>query len=1036
MNIADALNPFFYQHDTDPIRDPATHLISQAGQTTIYSAVNEVTISNKTEIAQYATIVKDENDLIIYGLDVTLATDLLHEDRSASASRNISIFCRKLTILGTDDKGLTIDVSGYVNESRAQHIQPDKTAVLSNPSQKAAAGDDIAYALNNPTASNPWSNWFDQNPGEGWSTPGAKGGEITIACETLVLHHKLYLKTNGAKGNAGIGGQNVKNWMSGLHGGDAGKGGSGGDSGTIKLTYNAVVDKDNKPLNIFEWVKLECEAGESGEPGLPGSAYDAGQKNYHYGSYAGPVAPGASFNAEMIQPDKISYSGSSGPEFIDDVSVVGSNCDLHFWGLLYHRFKLEYLKNQPLKFVMPGANDPNWIALGNLATWANRFCFPYGDTTPDFKENFLGDVANDPLLEGKNTIARALKLMTTWYLSGKTMWGSGVTTVPTLPFETLTSCVDNNFIYQKDVRDFYIRLRTELANAIKSNEDVAEMSNAAEYAVQMHKVTVEGLKKILFGSTDEGQVDALSLLGELNAADSTCNTAINKLSKDLETLDGPIKKAIGIGVSDVLDSLKSMFFVLSDPPALIGMAGAEGFGLYDKAMNNVTDDSGNSMAKDAVIKKIHNLKGGLDELSNVANGMVKNNQVGRLDQAIVTSLDNINAYVSKFTKALGDAGTDVLDEIDELRRNINYKNDIWMEYNDRLYQLAKEWEEYQTALAKKQHIDTSSQQELSANLINAVQLYTSIYLNNLERTADLRAQMVRKFAYVTLNADLPDDDFLGNVSNFWNADRNAAQGIADQADGNWDIDKSVIMGSNRASNSIRYQLMMYNAGSQAILIKAPDDEIKNMKSTFYISLTDQKAITKLLNHAPIWVQVVPPPTFQGQYTDAKGEISDPPAISKAVVACPLIAGRDWDVRVTHVNPWIQGVQTETGIVQFHIKLGTHAYIVDSARTPRAHYIDYNEKAVNTQFAHLTVVNNQPIEIDKASNEGIAGDAAGEVSDENIDKRGIFIPLQLSIPEGGLNQGLKALKDSSQVHLRVHFRVIFRASVSSLRLAST
>jgi hypothetical protein len=1034
MNIADAINPFFFQHDTDSVRDAVTNLIVKAGHTTIYSAVDEVTIANNTAIAKYATIVKDENDLTIYGLDVVLACDLLHKDRGALASRSIEIYCRKLTILGTEDDGLTIDVSAYVDDQCNTHIQPDISASLANTSQKAACGNDIAIALANPSPENPWNKWFNNNPGKGWGEPGAPGGCILIACETLVVSHKLYLKANGAQGNAGVGGQNVKNWILGLVGGDAGHGGRGGDSGNIVLTCNAVQDRDGKPVNLFDQVEVECNAGRAGDPGLPGFAYDADQQNRHFGSYAGPVDAGTSNDAVRVEPRALAYTGDSGPQTIADVSMVATGSSLHFWALLYHRAKLEYLKNQPLKYRMPVATDPSWIALGDLVKWTNRLCFAYGDTSDELKGACFADVGSDPDLATKNSIARAFKLMTTWYLAGKTMWGTGVTTVPALPFNTLCSYVDSNFVYQKGVRDFYIKLRTQLANAIKSNDDLTVMSNAAEYAVRMHKAAVDDLKKLMYGSTDKSGVDAMSLLGELNVADSDCNSLILKLGEDLAGLDDKINSALGIGVSDVLESLKSMCFVMGDPKAFIAMGAVEGFGLYEKAKNNVTDDAGNSLAKDAVIKQIHQMKGSVNDLGKMVNGMVSNKQVGKLDHAILTSLDNIDAYVSKFTTALGEAGTKVLDEVSSLRQKVNYKNDIWMEYNDRLYQLAKEWEDYQTALAKKQQIDMSSQQELSANLVDAVQLYTGIYLNNLERTADLWAKLVRKFAYVTLNADLPSADFLENITAFWTADRAAAQGIADQADGNWDINESAVVGS-KDSSSVRYQLSMYNAGSQAIVIKAPDDTAKNKKSTFYITIrgdgseNDRKVIKQLLNHSPVWLQILPPATFHGNYTDARGETCKPPAISQAVFAYPLVAGSDWDVRVTHVNPWVEGVQTNTGTVQFHIKLGTKAYIVDANSPPVARYFDYNQKAVNTQFAHLT-----DIHISDPTNDGMAGDAAGEVSDENIDKRGIFVQLQLAIPDGGLNAGLKPATDISRVSMQVHFRVIFRASVNALAMS--
>jgi hypothetical protein len=1030
MNIADAVNPFFFQHETDPVRDAATKLITKAGVATIYSALDEVVIANHPAVAQYATVITDEYDLVVYGLDVVLATDMLHQDRGTQASRNVSIFCRRLTILGSDDAGLTIDVSATDDARLTLHTQPDVAISLGNPSQKAAAGNDIAYALNNPSANNPWSNWFIKDPGAGWATKGAKGGAINIACETLVLHSKLHLKANGGRGNGGVGGQNVKNWMAGLVGGDAGQGGVGGDSGTIQLTCNAVVDKDGKPIDLLQWVTAESVGGPPGDRGLPGSAYDPAQGNHHYGAYAAPVASGASSDADLVQPPALPYPDGAGNSSVPDVSVVAAGSSLHFWALLYHLAKLQYLQNQPMKFRMPSANDPDWVALGDLLKWTARFAFAYGDTSPQVKDACLADVAKDPELDGKNTVARALKLMLTWYMAGKTMWGQDVTTVFPLPLETLCSYVDQNFVHQQGVRDFYIKLRQELADAIKANQALATMSNSAEYAVQMHQAVVDDLKKLLFGSSDNGGVDAQSLLGELNASDSACNTAIAGLSTDLVGLDDKVKSAIGIGVGDVLDAVKSMCFVASDMPAFLAMGAVEGYSLYDKAKNDVVDDTGNAVAKASVIQQVHDLKGNVDDLSKAVNGMVSNDQVGRLDQAILTSLDNIDAYVSKFTKALGDVGQKVLDDVSDLRQKVNYKNELWLAYNDKLYQLAKEWDEYQAALAKKQEIDTSSQQELSADLINAVQLYTGVYLANLERTAELWARLMRKFAYVTLDADLPDADFLGSVSAFWQADGASAQAMADQANGNWDIDKSAVVGA-KDSSSIRYQLGMYNAGSQAIVLKAPDDAVSNLKSTFYITVRgggsddEQKAIARLLTGAPVWLQVVPAAGFNGRYTNANGEICDPPQPGSGVLACPLTAGNDWDARITHVNPWVEGIDTDSHTVQFHIKLGIKSYIVDAGSPPLARYYGYDGKAMNTQFAHFT-----DAKLSDPTNQRMAGDAAGEVSDENVDKRGIFTQLQLSIPGGGLNAGLRAAGATADVNLRIHFRVIFRASVKA------
>lgn len=1046
MNIADAVNPFFFRHNTVPGRDPAPpQLITEPGQTTIYSAVDEVTIASDFAGAEYATIVKDEEDLVIYGLDVVLAQDLLHQDRSAKASRNISIFCRSLTILGSEDKGRTIDVSGHVDERYSRHIQPDVAAALESASEKAANGNDIAYALKNPSHKNPWSNYFIENPGAGWGETGASGGTITIACETLVLHSKLHLKANGGRGNAGVGGQNIKNWVPGLAGGDAGKGGRGGDGGKIELSCSRVVGKDAKPVDLLEWVTAESNGGKEGDPGLPGSAYDTIQKNHHYGSLAAPADPAESTAPALILPNELSFIDQNDEQQkMKDLSVVAASFDLHYWGLLFHRVKYEYLKHQPMTFHLPQANDSKWIKLGKLIDWADRFSFVYGrnDGDPIVNES-LEDITDDSQKAAKDSIAGALRLMAVWYRTGKTMWGMSISTVPPLPFDVLCKSVDGNFSKQKEIQKFYITLRNEVADARVSNDFLVNARNAAKYAVAMHKANVDALKDYLFGDSDNSGVDSRSLVGELNAADSSCNTLIKKLSKDLKYLDDYIKSRINIGVDDVLESVKSLCFVITDPPALVGMLAAEGTGMFLKARDTITDDSGATIAKDAAIKKIHNFKGSLDDLSELVGGMVANGSVGKLDEAILTTLDNIDEYISNFTNMLTDVndvnsvGEVVLADISELRRRVNYKNALWLDYNDRLLQLTKEWQEFQEAQAKEEKIGEPGQ-KITASLIDAVQFYTSLYLTNLERCADLWAQLVRKYAYVTLGDPLPSEGLLRKVTKFWDeAEGAAAQGIADQADKNWDLTRSTVVGKN--SSSLRTHLKLYNEKSQSIVLKSPDEN-ENIKSTFYVSIqagrTEEEGqlITDLLNHRAVWLQVTPSEQYTGKYSHADGSTvdypfwvrpDDPGRTKSRAYATPLLSAGDWDVRITHVNPWIEGVMTDSvGLeqprVNFHIKLGTMGYIMGHGRS-LAHFFDYNKHAMSTQFTHWA-----DIKVADKTNDGKAGGPAGEVSSDDIEMRGIFLPLQLSLPRDGFNAGLRAAGDIGSVNLNIHFRVIFRA----------
>jgi hypothetical protein len=1021
MNIADAINPFVFEYKTEPGKDQNRQIVS-AGQITIYSVEDQITLSSSASLAQYASVVADEYDLVVYGLDVTIAGNLGNSNRGSAASRNISIFCRTLEIIGSADPNdpVIIDASGTLDDALSTHIQPDIKKISLAANTKGANGDDIAYALNNPSANNPYTNWFATNPGKGWGTKGTTGGTIKIACETLILHNKLSLKANGGQGNAGVSGQDVQNWFPGNVGGDAGQGGSGGDSGTISMVCNqvkAIVNGEQVDVAASEWVILECDAGPDGDPGQPGSAYEPERQYSHLGNQADSPESGDSNEADLIVPDAIDYNAAHSGDPPDmrkvaDLSMIASQCNPHYWSLMYHRAKIEYLKRQPMAYEMPSAIDPSWVALGDIMGWCWRFSFAYGDTRTSPNNNYIADVADDPDADGKDPIARAMKLMQTWYLGGKTMWGHDVATVDAMPLDTIIACIDSYYPDQIAVRDFYIKLRIQLADAIKSSADLTTMSNAAGYAVAMHQATYDSLKKYLFGGSDQSDG---SLLTQLSSAATDVNAAIADLAPDIAALDGPIQSAVGIKASDVLGAISSMAFVIADPPAFAVMGAAEGLGLYDKAVNNVLDDSGNPQSKTAVIQQLHNLKGNVGDLKTLMSNMAGNDQVGKLDAAVLTSLDNIDSYVSQFTQALGDIGQTVLDKVAELRGKINHRNDLWLDYNDRLYQLAKEWDDLQAAKAKKADID-STENPISADLINAVQIYTGVYLNNIERTADLWARLLRKYAYTTLSAPFDDNSFVvgeGSMTAFWSAEQTAAQSLADQANANFDVQKGEYVGT---TSVVRLQLAQYEAGSQTVVLQAPSAEAAGKKSDYYISIRgdgteqDQTIIRTLLKKQVVWLQVVPgmkpvykpttkAPTLQTQY--------------------PLISNNNWDERITHVNPWIEGIRTDTGKVGFHVKLGAKAYIMDASGSAR--FFDY-QTGVNSDFDHYT-----DAVLSDETNDRMAGGGDGLVEGQYIDRRGIYTLLQIAIPDSTLNAGLAPQTDISKVNIRVYFSVIFRAA---------
>src|SRR6218665_3969628 len=223
------------------------------------------------------------------------------------------------------------------------------------------------------------------------------------------------------------------------------------------------------------------------------------------------------------------------------------------------------------------------------------------------------------------------------------------------------------------------------------------------------------------------------------------------------------QKLWDFSLSDLAEALKSMMFVASDPPALIGMGFLGASSLYDNIFNKIKTNDGQEIAKDK-LDKIDTFNGELADLAKVAVpiGSAKDNQ---LSQIVLTSLDTIDQFVSRFTEALGEAATGVIDDIKDYRDKIDAKNDLMIAYNTQLLQLAKEFDAYQAARDKQIALDQKPDQ-LTKDMVATTMHYGSVYLSHLLTTANAVSWLRRAYAYTTLGA-VPENNYVGDASLFW-----------------------------------------------------------------------------------------------------------------------------------------------------------------------------------------------------------------------------------------------------------------------------
>ncbi|WP_445364214.1 hypothetical protein ACJJIQ_07675 [Microbulbifer sp. ANSA003] len=1050
MNIADAANPYFFIEERKAIKEGGKFVT--AGKTIIYSVLDEVYIGEKDLLNPYAEKVSGGNDIVIYGLDIVLVSDFIQRSAKIYEGRNVTIACRKLTINGSKKNGLIIDVSAHPDETHKNTIAPTKTYKAKKSDTKGTDGDDIAIAINRSDGS--WSRYFEEEPkGKAWAKQGANGGSIIIACETIEFKSKLILKANGAKGNAGVGGQNITVIGNSI-GGDAGKGGKGGQPGKIELYYNKIKSSEKAYSgNIDKWVVRECFAGKPGESGKPGYAQitDKYGKPYSkvYGSSAELVDSFEDGIPVMASPASLPLSSKYIDEPFPDFSAIAVYSDFHFWSLLYHRIKLDYIKFQPTGYSAIDPENPEWVALGENLVFTTFLGALHSNNSdnPEFSKKFkkkhdiekkaldssILNVMDDSERELKKPLAEAFKMMQMWHAGKQTIWGGEITRVPQLPFDVLIELVDEYFSSQIRIRDFYIKLRIQEAGAKVENSKHADMTDSADCAIALHEATIKVLKKILFGTSKYDIKNDKSLVGKLYVADQECQTLIENLSRDLEDVVPIVEDSVSLSFKDILSAFKDLIFVASDLPAAGLMAIEEGTSLFLKAKEKISTDDGAEVLKSTVIEEVRHMISTEVKLGElVATG---ENQE-KVNTLIITSANKISDYVKKFSNKLKEKGKEVESDVNHIVNLAKSKNELWILCNKKINLLAKELTDYQKAVEKRQDIDRLFDQNQSPELNKAIKHYTNVYLSNIERTADIWVQLLRKLSYITLGQINMENNYFDRLSTFWTVDKASAQEKADKENSLWDIADNEVIGEQK-KDGVRWQLANYNANLQKAIATNPSDYSKykvEKKSDAYITISGKtpdgkELISSLLNYETVTIQVVPGESTKIQkYYSMEGKRVDYPYWRNAsTFQFPLMGVPSFDVRIAKIRPWIQGVNTdsvggEISRVVFQAKIGMQAYIVD--QNDIAHFYDYGLDAPVATFVHAAQATHGDDSVEDALGED------GNINSKFVEQRGIFTFFQLCIPDIEFNSGLTAATKIEDIVLNIHFYTVKRGKYYS------
>jgi hypothetical protein len=1082
--IAICSNPFVYENDYTPPVDPTSGLLAGRPIRCIYSADPEITISGDPNLTGYATIIPDGYDAEIYAIDVRLVASL------KAAGGNIKICCRRLIIDGnanTDKGNIAIDVSGGEPAVGYQNSkQPDIRSVDSDP----ASGDLIAQQLSaNPGG---WGDWFTVDPQlYEWGKKGSSGGSILIACEQLVFNvgaagsgGTLTLKANGARGNAGLGGQTRSTWAQGQVGGDAGKGGEGGDGGSVQVYFANAYDAGGSIATPEKWVVVDssiwltddsdASAGAAGVSGKPGDAVDSLLVS-HPGSEAPPVDSGADGEFDFTQvntfddldPNRLTIS-------IPDMSSVAGNAPAHFWGLFYHRMKIEYLGKQPKGYFRPDTTQSDWKALGDLLAWGHAFAYVYGLQSAQQKVAAF-DITLDNEYAIKGYMQAAIVSMYNWYMQGRLLGGGSAILVPPLPLDTLAEMISDYTKNSSSIEQKYFQLKSDFINSVKIANTQTDMRNAADFEMQCHVARFQQLQSVLYGlATAAPDVKGppkepgnTSMVTQISDAQEACTVASDALAQALNDLGtaitDPARQKYGFSdISKIGDAIQSVLFVAGDPPVAIAMAGIQAAKLVFGGISDIETNSGVDMPRSMALKQVHQYSDNLHDMASLAVN-ISGDDERKLTETIVASLDQINDFVEQFTKALGDAEIDnVKARVSDLREQVDKRNGLWMNYNDLLLEASKEYGDYMAAKSRVQDMDKQLTQNIQPDQIRGILLnYTNIYLNSVENTASLMYQVLRKYAYLTLNKDLPaDGDYIKINQAFWSADSAASvAGTADQATGDWWQDNNVIASNNSAS--IFNQLKTFKSDQSSIFMAEPE---AGKKSGVFIRIDNtmmngkgKKVLDRLLANQLVWLQVWPSTTkgpdghfiwfADPAHAPQSGEVENttlptnypPPSFYPGAknlnLSCCFAPLEDifprWNYRVRAVWPWLYGVQSTSNKLYFEVTIASCHLIMQDYQSSSdvmqdGFYFDNNGNALHTEFAHFLGANNLPGNISDDLRDPTVN--AGAISDDFIDTRGVFMQVGLKLPVDlpDYNKDLAVIAGDT-AELRVYFNVNYQMS---------
>lgn len=993
LNPLTNLNPDYYKTIESDEDSPSPYLT----RTMIYSTLDSLPISQVLPSAYaYFEAIPDNTNLTLQALHIILAGNITIPDG------DIQIYCKTLTIVGD----MTIDVSAKKMEA----IHFSQAEVGQAP--KGQGGKSGAYLV-------------EENQLPFYNSKGNRGGNITIICQEIKWSESasLKLKANGEQGRPGHDGQrggDAAETLSAGRGGDAQSGGEGGDGGSIAIQYVKTTNLTNLSMEA-----LGGEAGSAGRPGLGG-----GMSSNHPAGLEGNAA----------QPTLSGEAGDRSARVLIDLGEIGQAFDEAFLLKAVQRAKLIYLQNQPEMYQEGGSPSEewkkDWANLLELMVWIQSALTPYititqGSSLTDIRKNNLYAIISKYVTQHKQMLdyfCKPYNEVPTMVIDEKDITVKQIVDKYLPQYDALITqqqSLSSNF------QTMITKYEKEKSQNILNNNYLIQLTFAQE---RYHESYQKAMQELI--AQDNG-----SLSHQLEIAVSRAKTCQYTLATLLEDVKLATEQYRDYNIKNILESLSMFAFTGGEGAAGAAMGAIAAYQIYDRAINDITDDDGTTQVKKKVIKDLVTFKKTitLNDLRSTlftpdANGELVLSNDGKY---ILASLDQLDTLIKEFTTALGNELTKTAAEaIENYKAAIYAKGQLQLRYTSYANKAASDYQQYLNAKEEITQIN-SKDTHTTPYHTQLIAHCAMMYQEQIEQIVEFVSSLRREYAYLTMKIHGRENskDIAKLIPALWG--QNPASGVSTDLS---DLRKEI--------SQIITDLAKYYATRQSPAFDIPKLNSKERGALFSFSITDESVIKAFTANDPadpaekhsLTIRIIPEGSIKKYQKKGLPKTAAPrDKTGNLLFEAPNTLAY-YNIRVTNIQPRVYGASgtlphnSNPAGVQLMTTADTSKGIMNAAGEL---FVFCHELPRTAAFIHridtldpekINVGNKE--ESKKVSyNDDILQNNAGYLTDNYLDALGLFGCWTITIKPGGPGSVNHELDLKSLYKITLYFAVKAQARVN-------